>query len=74
MPDSQFLQEWRSHHNIPASFSVLGSPRDGGNLFGQQYIPNVQIIDANGKLTYKDVAPEVETLFTNINAALGSKL
>jgi peroxiredoxin len=68
--DQSFLQSWRQRHGIPAGFVVAASPRDYGTHFGQNAIPNAAVVDANGKLTYKDVAPGVDGLFQEINKVL----
>jgi len=70
-PDATFLKAWKDKYQIP--FPVLASPGDAGKQFGQSYIPNVAILDANDKLAYKAVAPDISTLFTQINQVLAAE-
>ncbi len=65
-PSPQFLTKWKKKHGI--SFPVLASPKDAGkNFFAAPiYIPNVVIIGKDGKVAYKEVAPEVSTLLAKV--------
>ena len=68
-PSSGFLGEWRDKFHIP--FPVLASPRDAGRLFFEQpFVPNAEIIGADGKLSYKEIDPPIDTLFREIQKLL----
>jgi len=70
LPTTEFLKSWRDRHRIP--FLVAASPKDAGKQFFAPpiYIPNLAVVGKDGKLTYKAVAPEVDTLFAEIKKAL----
>lgn len=70
MPDQKFLTEWKNKFSIP--FTVVGSPRDAGKTFFDppHFIPNVAIIGKDGRLAYKEVAPEVNVLLQEVNSLL----
>lgn len=69
-PDAQFLQEWKDKHKIP--FTVVGAFKDVGKIFFDPplFIPNVVIIGKDGRVAYKEVAPEVDVMLQEVNAAL----
>ena len=70
MPDQTFLTEWKNKYSIP--FTVVGSPRDAGKAYFDPplFIPNVAIIGKDGRLAYKEVAPEVDVLLQEVNSLL----
>ena len=69
-PTPRFLMEWKNRYRI--SFPVLAAPRDFGKDFNPEgYIPNVAIIDQNGKLAFKEVAPSVSSIFRKVHQLLG---
>jgi thiol-disulfide isomerase/thioredoxin len=70
-PDSTFLKSWQQKYQIP--FPVLAAPGDPGKLFGQDAIPNVEVIDFNDKLTYIAIQPAITDLFTQINQVLSTR-
>ncbi len=69
-PTQDFLKEWKQEHNL--SFTVAASPRDCGKLFIPPtiYIPNVAIIDADGKLALAEIDPGVSGVFSKVDQLL----
>ena len=69
-PTVDFLKSWKERHNIP--FVVAAAPKDAGKHFFTPplYIPNVALVGKDGKLAYKAVAPDVDTLFEEVRKAL----
>ncbi|MCB0404486.1 MAG: TlpA family protein disulfide reductase [Bdellovibrionales bacterium] len=64
-PDQGFLQEWRDTFDIP--FPVAASPRDAGlKFFDSPGVPNVAIIDKEGKLAYKKVGAGVPAILSKV--------
>lgn len=68
-PTIQFLNEWKTKYKIP--FIVAASPLDAGkNFFSLISVPNVAVMDREGKLAYKEIAPDFRILFDEIRKAL----
>jgi peroxiredoxin len=70
-PDATFLKQWKDKYQIP--FPVLASPNDPGKAFGQDEIPNVEVLDFQDKLTYLAVQPAIKDLFAQIDQLLSSR-
>ncbi len=70
LPDQIFLNEWKTKFSIP--FLVVGSHRDAGKAFFDPplFIPNAVIIGKDGRVAYKEVAPEVDVLLQEVNSLL----
>jgi peroxiredoxin len=68
-PDQAFLKQWRSRHNIPTEVVIAGKKNDFGQTFGHGSIPNVAVINKDNVLTYTDVAPGVEEILRQVDAA-----
>jgi hypothetical protein len=68
-PDQTFLQEWRSRHNVPTEVVLTGKRNDFGQAFGHRSIPNVAVINKDNVLTFTDVAPGVEEILRQVDAA-----
>ena len=68
--DAEFLKNWKEKHKIP--FIVAASPRDPGRKFFEPplYIPNVVIVGRDGKLTWKEMGPEIDDLLDAVREAL----
>ncbi|MBI3294703.1 MAG: redoxin domain-containing protein [Deltaproteobacteria bacterium] len=68
--DAKFLNEWRAKHHIP--FPVAISPRDVGKKFFEPpiYIPNIAVIDRQGRLAFKAIEPSIDELFVEIRKLL----
>jgi len=69
-PTPQFLNEWRDKFGL--KIPVLASPKDAGKSFIKPplYIPNVAILDIDGRLAYKAVNPGVPVILQKVNGLL----
>lgn len=73
-PDDKFLGEWGAKHGMFASkawWFVAASPRDSGRqFFASPSIPNVVILNKDGEITYKGIAPAPRTVLAKVREAL----
>lgn len=68
-PDATFLKEWEDTFKIP--FPVAASPRDAGlSFFSNPGVPNVAIIDRDGKLAFKKVGADVPGILNKVRELL----
>jgi len=72
--DQKFLMEWQSRHGIAglANVIIASAPNDFGFAFfgSRPFIPNVAIIDRDGKLAYKAVNPGARAIISQIQTLL----
>lgn len=74
-PDITFLRSWKARFRLPDSFVVAAAPRDAGINFIPPPIgiPNVAIVDKEGKLFYRAVSPGVPAILAQVNRLLAAK-
>lgn len=73
-PDAAFLKEWSAKHGIDKTNSywhTAASPRDAGRkYFNSPSIPNVVVLDKNGKVAWKAIGPSAREVAAQVEKVL----
>lgn len=73
-PTKAFLEQWKTRHSLAACKAhliVAASPRNAGHdYFVSPSIPNVVILNVNGEVAYKAIAPSLSTVAAEVRKLL----